>query len=118
MNVDTIRKSLNKNGLEIGSIERLIPSDISPSGRVMKMKIFHGGRETIVNGNDFRIKIDPTLVKSTLFTMINDGDEIRLEGKGYGHGVGMSQWGAYFMALEGYSHGDILRHYYHGVELR
>ena len=118
MNVDTIRKSLNKNGLEIGSIERLIPSDISPSGRVMKIKIFHGGRETIVNGNDFRIKIDPTLVKSTLFTMINEGDEIRLEGKGYGHGVGMSQWGAYFMAREGYSHGDILRHYYHGVELR
>ena len=118
MNVDTIRKSLNKNGLEIGSIERLIPSDISPSGRVMKIRIFHGGRETIVNGNDFRIKIDPTLVRSTLFTMIREGDEIRLEGKGYGHGVGMSQWGAYFMALEGYSHGDILRHYYYGVELR
>jgi len=50
--------------------------------------------------------------------MITEGNEIHLEGKGYGHGVGMSQWGAYIMAREGFSYGDILRHYYYGVELR
>jgi len=118
LSIDKIRKALNNNGLEIGSIERLIPVEVSPSGRVMKIKIFHGGREAILNGNDFRTKIDPTLIRSTLFTMINEGDEIRLVGKGYGHGVGMSQWGANIMASEGYSYGDILKHYYHGVEIK
>jgi stage II sporulation protein D len=118
MNVDKIRKALSSKGLEIGSIERLVPVEVSPSGRVMKIKIFHGGREVVLNGNDFRTKIDPTLIKSTLFTIIKEGDEIRLEGRGYGHGVGMSQWGANIMASEGYSYGDILKHYYHGVEIK
>jgi stage II sporulation protein D len=40
------------------------------------------------------------------------------EGRGFGHGVGMSQWGAYSLALQGKSHEDILRHYYRGAVLR
>ncbi len=40
-----------------------------------------------------------------------------VEGRGFGHGVGMSQWGAYAMAREGRSYEQILRHYYRGVEL-
>jgi stage II sporulation protein D len=39
-------------------------------------------------------------------------------GRGFGHGVGMSQWGAYSLALQGKSHEDILRHYYRGAVLR
>ena len=118
LNIDKIRAALNRKGLDVGQIERLMPVDISPSGRVTKIKIFHGGKESVLTGNDFRLKTDPTQVKSTLFTMTNEGDEIHLEGKGSGHGVGMSQWGAYIMAREGFSYGDILRHYYYGVELR
>jgi stage II sporulation protein D len=118
LNVDKIRTALNKKGLDVGRIERLMPVDISPSGRVTKIKIFHDGKESVLSGNDFRLKTDPTQVKSTLFTMTNEGDEIHLEGRGSGHGVGMSQWGAYIMAREGFSYGDILKHYYYGVELR
>lgn len=40
-----------------------------------------------------------------------------ISGRGYGHGVGMSQYGAYGMAKAGYSYDEILRHYYTGVEL-
>ena len=40
-----------------------------------------------------------------------------VEGRGFGHGVGMSQWGAYAMAQQGRSYEQILRHYYRGVEL-
>jgi stage II sporulation protein D len=118
LNIDKIRTALNKKGLDVGQIEKVMPVDISPSGRVTKIKIFHGGRESVLTGNDFRLKTDPTQVKSTLFTMTNEGDEIHLEVKGSGHGVGMSQWGAYIMAREGFSYGDILRHYYYGIELR
>jgi stage II sporulation protein D len=40
-----------------------------------------------------------------------------VSGRGYGHGVGMSQYGAYGMAKAGYSYDEILRHYYTGIEL-
>jgi len=39
-------------------------------------------------------------------------------GRGYGHGVGMSQWGAHALAQRGQSYDQILRHYYRGTELR
>jgi stage II sporulation protein D len=118
LSTDTIRSSLNHKGFEIGSIARLVPVDVSPSGRIQKIKIFHGGGESVLKGTDFRIKIDPVLIKSTLFTIVGDEERIHLEGRGYGHGVGMSQWGAYMMAREGYSYNDILKHYYRGVEIR
>jgi len=38
-------------------------------------------------------------------------------GRGFGHGVGMSQWGAYGLALQGASYAQILRHYYRGAQL-
>jgi stage II sporulation protein D len=41
-----------------------------------------------------------------------------VSGRGFGHGVGMSQWGALAMAQEGRSYQQILRHYYRGAELR
>ncbi|MFZ0408673.1 MAG: SpoIID/LytB domain-containing protein [Cyanobium sp.] len=44
--------------------------------------------------------------------------ELVVEGRGFGHGVGMSQWGAYAMALQGRSHEQILYHYYRGVQLK
>ena len=40
-----------------------------------------------------------------------------VSGRGYGHGVGMSQYGAYGMARAGRTHAEILRHYYTGIEL-
>jgi stage II sporulation protein D len=39
-------------------------------------------------------------------------------GRGFGHGVGMSQWGAYGLALRGERYEDILRHFYRGAQLR
>jgi stage II sporulation protein D len=42
---------------------------------------------------------------------------VRFEGHGWGHGIGLSQWGARELAMRGWSYGDILRHYYTGVTL-
>jgi stage II sporulation protein D len=43
---------------------------------------------------------------------------LTVQGRGYGHGVGLSQWGAYALALRGKSYEEILRHYYRGAVLR
>jgi stage II sporulation protein D len=118
LSLDDIRKALNKKGIDMGPIEKIAAMDVSPSGRVMRIMIFHWGRETILSGNEFRLKMDPVMIKSTLFTMTHNGQEVHFMGKGYGHGVGMSQWGAYIMAREGRSCRDILRYYYQGIDIR
>jgi stage II sporulation protein D len=45
-----------------------------------------------------------------------DRDLVRIEGEGWGHGVGMSQWGARIMANDGSTYDEILSHYYGGLE--
>jgi SpoIID/LytB domain protein len=57
------------------------------------------------------------LVTSASAASASDGDVVRFDGSGWGHGVGLSQWGAYGMALEGSTHGEILAHYFQGTGL-
>jgi len=56
-------------------------------------------------------------LRSTNFTVSRELDKIVFRVKGYGHGAGMSQVGANELALRGHSYGEILKHYYSGVEL-
>lgn len=57
-------------------------------------------------------------LKSANFTIAQNKDTITVTTKGYGHGVGMSQYGAEGMAKEGYHYEDIIKHYYTGVEIK
>jgi len=118
LSLDEIKNALNKHGVDIDDIYEVAAVEVSPSGRVKKVGILHGGGKIILTGNNFRIKVNPTIIKSTLFTMTREGSGIRFEGRGYGHGVGLSQWGAYVMAKKGYTCKDILKHYYSGVKIR
>ena len=60
--------------------------------------------------------LDSAKLKSTLLSSVELKDgEITFEGSGYGHGVGMSQWGAYGMAEEGKSYEEIIAHYFRNV---
>ena len=118
VNLEDIRTALNKNKCDIGPIEKIVADDSSPSGRITKIRITHAGKETVMSGNDFRLKTDPTLIKSTFFTIACDDRTAVFDGKGSGHGVGLSQWGAYVMAREGRTYRDILKFYYPGTELR
>ena len=56
-------------------------------------------------------------MKSTLFDLRSRGREFVIVGSGYGHGVGMSQWGANAMAERGASHAEILSTFYPGSVL-
>lgn len=57
-------------------------------------------------------------LRSTFFNMVLQGDKIIINGKGYGHGIGLSQEGAMQMAREGYSYSDILRFYYFDILIK
>lgn len=73
-----------------------------------------------INGAEFtgRELYDKLGLKSTDFSLRQEGDNIIIDTIGYGHGVGMSQYGAEGMALEGYSYKDILSHYYVGTSIK
>jgi len=112
-----IREALNRNGLAMGDIREIEIASASPSGRVTKVKITHSAGTTVLGGNQFRTAADPAVVKSTLFKTERTGQGIRFEGRGSGHGVGLSQWGARMMAEGGSPYREILLHYYRGLEL-
>ncbi len=83
------------------------------SGRALTLRV--GDNE--VNAAELRIALGSTEMKSTLLTDISLSEgEVVMEGKGYGHGVGMSQWGAYALAAEGKTYKDIVRHFFQKVE--
>ena len=56
-------------------------------------------------------------LRSTMFDIEIDGQIVRITTKGYGHRVGMSQYGAEAMAVDGCKYDEILGHYYLGTEL-
>ncbi len=110
--------ALAGGGIRVGEIHDIVPVDVSPSGRIVKLKVLHSDGEAVFRSNDFRLRMNPQSLKSTLFVMTKEGDRIRFDGRGYGHGVGLSQWGAYEMARRGFSCRDILKHYYWGIEIQ
>ena len=81
------------------------------TGRVKKIKI--NGKELTGSYVCSKLKL-----RSTFFEIIKEGTKIIIKNKGYGHGVGMSQYGAQGMAKEGYNYKDILKHYYTGIEIK
>ncbi len=71
-----------------------------------------------VDAAELRIALGSTKMRSTLLSTLSIRDgAVRMSGKGYGHGVGMSQWGAYGMAQEGKTAEEIVTHYFRNVTL-
>jgi len=80
------------------------------SGRIRDLTV--GGKK--MRATEFRLLYG---LNSTDITFVFGKDSITMKTKGFGHGVGMSQSGANYMAKQGYSYKDILLHYYKGVEI-
>lgn len=105
-------KSANP-GSDFGAINKDTIKILSKSdgGRVEDIKI---GSQTL-SGRSLR---DTLGLSSANFTVSFVEDSIVISSSGYGHGVGMSQWGANGMAKAGYDYKKILSHYYSGVEVK
>lgn len=94
-----------QNGPTIGTIiER------TAGKRVGKVN-FNG---KILTGKEIREKLG---LNSSDFSLERKGGQIIIQTRGYGHGVGMSQYGANGMAAEGKTYQDIVKHYYRGIEI-
>ncbi len=71
--------------------------------------------DRVFTGREIRSRL---ALPSTNFNLKEDGAYLVFSTSGYGHGVGMSQYGANGMAKRGYSFEDILYHYYTGITLK
>ncbi len=108
-----------RSGIALGQIQRLEPLERGESGRIIRLKITGEARSLIV-GKELEIRriLSDSHLKSSAFEVSYIGDNIiRLDGCGWGHGVGLCQIGAAVMASKGYSYTQILEHYYPGITL-
>lgn len=80
-------------------------------GAVKELKIC----DQIISGKEFRSLLN---LNSSNFKWTIEKNVIKINCIGYGHGVGMSQWGANVMSKEGKKYSDILKHYYDGVDIK
>ena len=101
-------------GIGVGNIKQIIPEKVTPRGRIVTMKLV-GDRGTIeVTGAQVRKVLE---LRSTLFRIQANGNSIKVHGRGFGHGLGLSQWGAYHLAKQGVDYHQILAHYYQNARL-
>ncbi len=109
---------LQRAGHEIRDVRQLKTRGKTPSGRVAQVVIQHQGGSLKLSAHRFRHLVGPSRIRSTFFRLEVGGRRIRFLGVGNGHGVGMSQWGAYQMAKEGKSFEEILAFFYPGTQPR
>ena len=119
-----------KFGVMTGAVKALEQLERGESGRISKLRIV-GELKTITVGKELEIRriLSQTHLKSSAFEVeyVNadgvavglDGEwsKIRLNGRGWGHGVGLCQIGAAVMATRGYDYRQILAHYYPGSSI-
>jgi stage II sporulation protein D len=124
ISASTLQKRLRKAHLKLGTIKSVSVGKTSPSGRASTFLIESSKEksksrtQTTISGNAFRIAVGPDELRSTLLTEIKKrGTMFRFEGRGWGHGVGLCQWGARGRALAGHSYGKIIEGYYPHVRL-
>ena len=98
----------------IGIIKGLKPLQMTPRGRIVTMEVMGDRGTATVSGKQLRQALK---LRSTLFRVSTEGNNLHIKGRGYGHGLGLSQWGAYYLAKQGVDYHQILAHYYQSADL-
>lgn len=99
------------NKLNLKKLEKIKILSRTEGNRVKEISISN----KIYTGNEIRKIFN---LRSSNFKIESKNNQIKFVVKGYGHGVGLSQWGAQAMALEGKTYEEIIKHYYQGVKIK
>ena len=109
-----ILNALRKLNISVPSVSNVSVSARGESGRALTLNI--GGKT--VDAPALRLALGSTKMKSTYLTNIETtSTSVIMQGKGYGHGVGLSQWGAKILAEEGKTAKQIVQHYYQNIDV-
>ena len=113
-----IEEALERAGHKVGLIKAVEIVDRDISGRITELKITSTRGKIEVDANHFRLAVGPNIIKSANFTVEIKKKVAYFNGYGWGHGVGMCQWGAFFMAKKGFNAEQILGYYYPESRIR
>lgn len=117
MNKSDIEKRLREANISVSNIQtvKVVEQGTGIHGAVVEIVAAGGGRE--MDANSFRLLVGANNLYSTSFNAKSNGRSIAFSGRGYGHGVGLCQYGAQNMALKGFPWTDIVKYYYPEMEL-
>jgi stage II sporulation protein D len=111
-------ETLLKNaGYQVAGLREIRPGRHYGSGRLQEVSIFSAKGRLTISAVNFRKAIGYSTIKSTNFEIRPSADDISFIGVGYGHGVGLCQWGAKQRAGDGFDYREILSYYYPGTRL-
>jgi stage II sporulation protein D len=102
----------------IAGIQDISVKSFTSTNRVRQLSIRTESVTTIMNATDFRKALGWSRLPSTNFTITRVDDGILFQGSGYGHGVGLCQWGMLQMAREGKNYKEILSFFYPGTTIQ
>lgn len=116
LTMEYIQERIDEAGykIQLGSIEILCRDK---SGRILDIALKGKNKDIELAGNKFRLLIGPNTIRSANFEIQTKGKFLTFQGKGWGHGIGMCQWGAYGMARKAWKADQILEYYYPGAEI-
>jgi stage II sporulation protein D len=122
--VSEILEKLNTFGYKLERLDSIQIIERDKSDRIRRLKlIVIGDKENdksdqiTISGKDFRQLVGPNQIRSTNFDVEFKNGRVNFSGFGWGHGVGLCQWGAYFMSRKKYKCEAILQFYYPGSKI-
>jgi stage II sporulation protein D len=115
---EMLRRRLAAGGYALGVIQSIEPAGWTRSGRVQRLRIRHGADLLTIEAKAFRHLVGAEVLRSTNFSVLRNGAGFTFIGKGWGHGVGLSQWGAKGMADLAFGYEEILQYYFPLAVLR
>ncbi len=113
-----IQRLLAKKGKSVSNIQEIKAEKVDASSRPRVFAVRHDGGTLEIQANEFRQILGADRMRSTKVTVTRVGEQFLFRGRGWGHGVGMCQFGAKQLAELGYDYADILRYYYPDSEIR
>lgn len=112
-----IASLLRAAGYRVAGLENILVKSRYPSGRIEYLDLVSADRIVTIPAVAFRKIIGYGVIRSTDFEVKLIDDAFVFIGVGYGHGVGLCQWGAKQRAEEGFSYREILSYYYPGTRV-
>jgi stage II sporulation protein D len=114
---EEVARSLAERGLFSGAVTNVTVTRRGTGGYATEVEVTGPGKRTRMGAYAFRLAVGAHRVKSTNFEVTPTAGGFLFQGRGFGHGVGLCQWGAEGMAQAGWNYREILAHYYAGARL-
>lgn len=117
ISLKTIESLLKAGNVPVYGLREIKAGRRNKSGRLNDLILLTSRGSLTISGNNFRKAIGYSVIKSTNFEVKTIGADVFFSGVGYGHGVGLCQWGAKQRAEDGFDYREILSYYYPGTKL-